>query len=196
MIIFITDKQVRQNFKKFGMKTIDTAVVEVINKALFDFVSKKLEKVIKKNKSIQKLDAVHFQTGGRVLMPSEYFGVQSNHYVSPLTNNGVEMGVQESWIRPPMDILRPHDGGAIEDEMFSVPLKAVKGVCAEALNNSGSTSINVSLSASVFRELKTQFDCFMTDVMLTILKKVKKDKAVSKADVVKVLAINRFAKRL
>jgi histone H3/H4 len=189
MIIFITDKQVRKNFKKFGCKNIDAAVVELINKTLFNFVTKKMKKVTAKNKALTRFDAIHFQNGGRVLFPSEYFGVPSNHYVASPANNGVDMSVKDTWIRPPMDLMRPLEGGK-EPCVFQVPLQAIKSAAAEV-----SYSKDIALTLSAYKELQSQYEKIMTEVVEKVVKAAAKSKTdiIKKADVSTVLSMKKFA---
>ena len=189
MIIFITDKQVRKNFRKFGCKNIDSTVVELINKTLYNFVSKKLKKVLAKNKSLSRFDAIHFQSGGRVVLPSEYFGVPSNHYVSSPANNGVDMSVKDTWIRPPMDLMRPLEGGK-EQCVFQVPLGAIKSVATEVFKGK-----DISLSLSAYKELQSQYEKLITDVVGKVAKAVSKSKTdtIKKSDITTILSMKKFA---
>lgn len=191
MIIFITDKQIRKNLRKFEFKTMDESVSSLLNKTLYTFVHKKLQSAAKKAKSNEKgvrvIKGVHIQSGGRVLMPSEYFGVPSNHYVENPVNNGVDMSVRDAWIRPPMELMSPMDGAGAKT--FEVPLSSVKSACMEVL---GAKFNDVALAGETYKTIQALYAKSMTDVFKTLRRKVDGGH-LSKSDVSSVLTLKKYS---
>lgn len=187
MIIFISDKQVQKNFKKAGFKTVGEGVTELVNKAAFNYIKKQIEKALKKNKNSHTLEAVHFakQSGGRVLMPSEYFGVSSNHYVeiTDKTQNGTDMAVKDTWIRPAFTA--ELNGGAPK---FVVSMQSVKNIVAEILNTK---KTEVSIKPQALKVLHSNVIAKLSDVTKSLERKVKSD-SLEKKDIVSVLSMTKF----
>lgn len=184
MIIFISDRQVRKNFKKAGYTKLSSEIVELINKAAVNFTKATIAKAIKKNKGVKTLEAVQF--GGRVLMPSEYFGVASNHYVeSP--SQGTDMAVKESWIRPAFTAELA--GGKGGDLVFACSLQVIKNICAEYINTSKDA---ITIKASGYKAIHTEFVKKMSELIASLQKKVKGEE-LKKADLVAVLGMKKFA---
>jgi hypothetical protein len=181
MIIFISDRQVRKNFKKAGYTKLPSEIVEIINKATINFTKTTIGKAMKKNKGTKVLEAAQF--GGRVLMPSEYFGVASNHYVESAP--GTDMSVKESWIRPAFTA--ELNGGATP--LFSCPMQVIKNICAEYINTSNN---NLTIKASGYKAIHTEFVKKMSDVLESLQRKVKGNTLI-KADLVAVLGMKKFA---
>jgi hypothetical protein len=194
MIFIITDNHVKRNCKKFGFSTYDSAVVEGLNKALMNFVEKKIVKAAKSVKGGSKIDVHHLQSGGRVLMPSEYFGVPSDHYTEVLSSNGVDMTVNNMWIRPPMDILSPDYASAVGGgPKFEFPFTTFKSACVEAQAN-----LNHDLTISIAAQnlLHKQFVQQMNNVFKAVSKKVRGDHlhVVALNDVLSMKKFNMFHK--
>jgi hypothetical protein len=185
MIIFVTDKQVRKNFRSFGYKDVDITIVDVINKAVYNYIKNTLHKSMKKYKSVNTLDGSHIMKGGRVLMPAEYFGVQTNHYVTVGdNNNGTDMAVKEAWIRPEFKVTQMEGAGSV----FTLPLQVSKNICSEVLNT---TNKSVTIKPSAVKEVHNGLLQIMTDLMKSIKKKVKND-TVTKKDVIDVLSMKKY----
>lgn len=183
MIIFVTDKQVRKNFKSFGYKDVDAGVVDAINKAVYNYIKNTLHKSINKHKSATALEGSHILRGGRVLMPAEYYGVQTNHYVE--VGNGTDMAVKEAWIRPEFKVTPPNmEGGAA----FTLPMQVCKNILSEVLNTSKKSVI---VKPSAVKEVHYGVLERMTEVMKTIQRKVKSD-VVTKKDISEVLSMKKY----
>lgn len=93
-MIFLTEKSIRQNIKKFGFKETNSQVIELLNKSLINFTNQSIKKALKQHK---KQNGGSGATGHTVL-PSEYFGINSGNYQSKLS--GTNMNVTNSLIRP------------------------------------------------------------------------------------------------
>ena len=96
-MIFLTEKSIRQNIKKFGFKDTNSRVVELLNRCIENFSAQSIKKALKQHRKFNK------QSGGdgavgRTVLPSEYFGVNSGNYFS--NSDGTNMNVSNSIIRP------------------------------------------------------------------------------------------------
>jgi hypothetical protein len=198
MIFIITANHVKRNISKFGFTSYDQSVVEVFNKALQTFIEKKVHAAVKKAKGELRIEAHH--VGGRVTMPSEYYGVESNHYVNVLNNNGVDMTVNNMWIRPPMDLMAPTvaspnaatSGGAQQkqhdQQCFSFALSAFKNACTEAVQK---VSRDSTLSLQAQKELHAKFTQLLGSVLKSVARKSKKPH-LSTRDVQEVLSMQKY----
>ena len=194
MIFIITANHVKRNIARFGFTSYDHNVVEVLNKTLQTFIEKKLQSAVKKAKGEVRIQAHH--VGGRVTMPSEYFGVESNHYVDVLNNNGVDMTVNNMWIRPPMDMMAPTvaapnaatGGAAKQQECFSLSLSVFKNACTEAIQKVSRDS-NLSLQAQ--KELHAKFTQLVGEVLKSVSRK-SKNNHLSTRDLQEVLAMKKY----
>lgn len=177
----------RANMRKYNIHQFDKSVFEKVNQTLFNFAEHVLEKAVKKNKDVQKLEEKHLQgvlKGGRVSMPSEYFGVPSNHYVenAPM---GTDMSVTAEVIRPAMDIHGPLVGGA----SFTISERAMKAALSEALVK---LNANVSIKGSAVLELKKKYEQEMSQVMKSVQKRVGEDKTLTEKCFVDVLNMKKY----
>lgn len=194
MLFIITESHVKRNLSKFGFKSFDVNIVQSLNSSLHAFLEKKVRKAIKKAKGVSRLEAQH--VGGRVSMPSEYFGIQSNHYVETLNNNGVDMTVNNMWIRPPMDLMAPTvatstaaTGGAANTPVFSLSLSVFRNACSEAIQK---VSRDTSLSLDAQKSLHSDFLRLMTEFMTSVAKKAK-DGHLGVRHVQEVLSQKKYA---
>lgn len=189
MIIFISDKQIQRNFKKAGYNNIGSGVTELVNKAAYNYVRKEINRVIKNNKNIQALEAHHFekQNGGRVLMPSEYYGVASNHYVeiTGKTDNGTDMAVKESWIRP--SFKAELNGG--EAPKFTLSRQSVKNIASEVINTNMKSAIIIKQDA--LKTIHSNLVSKLSELTKTLERKVKSE-SLQKQDLSSVLSMTKY----
>lgn len=180
MIIFVTDKVIRKNFRSWGFKKVDAEIVEVVNKALYVYVKKVLEKTLKKKK-----DGVidRAMVGGRVLMPAEYYGVETDHYVAD-ADPGTDMSVTEALIRPAFAAML--QGGA---GVFTVPLRSVKNIVLDVV---ASTKHDVQIKQKAFVDIQRSFETKFGEVMKSLKRTVKGEEVV-KDDLMTVLKMKKFA---
>ena len=185
MIIFMTDNQVRRNFKKAGYTHVGDDVVELINKIALQFVKNIIEKSMKKNKGFKVLDVEQLtQTGGRVLMPSEYYGVRTNRYIADAPM-GTDMTVSSERIRP--SFTADLSGGAKDELSFNCSLQTIKNVGAEILS-----SKNIKLTQAAYKQIHTLFNAKMTDFLKSVKRTVKGD-TLTKKDLTVVLSLKKFS---
>ena len=142
----LSDKYLNSNLKKFGFKTYDNELKHEIQKFMVNFIGNKLKK-----------------SGGRIVLPSEYFGHESGSYFKNLSNNGTDMSVTDSMIRPAIsthDITGVITGGS--SASFNMPLKSFK---------LGLSEVNIKLSNEHTHKLKNDFEVLMTKMLKNIAKK-------------------------
>lgn len=84
----LSKKHVSSQMKKWGFASCHADVNERLNRAVANFVKR-----------------LASQKGGRVVLPSEWFGIDSGRYAAD-ANQG-SLGVTEHWIRPPMQASDP-----------------------------------------------------------------------------------------
>jgi hypothetical protein len=115
-VVYLTEKLLKKNFKAFGFKSYEAESISHFNKIFQNFVENQLKKGISKHH------------GGRIVLPMEYFGVETNHFVAH--PEFTSMAVTDTHIRPPMEmqVLDSQAGGA---RKFSVSLKAVESAIEE-----------------------------------------------------------------
>lgn len=158
----ISEKTLLKNIKRFGFESFDSSVHNKINKYLKSFVTFHLSKALKKYKDNQKLTAEHLKSikGGRVLMPSQYFGVDNNNYHTDAPM-GVDMTVIDKYIRPQIDISSKdflQTGAAYKKKLaFEVTQKAIRDTAKSVLENH-----NKKLDSSAVLHLKMSFEEKMT----------------------------------
>ena len=86
----LSKKHVLSQLKKWGFVSCHDDIHDKLNKCIVNFV--------------KRLSAG--QKGGRVVLPSEWFGVDSGRY-SDDANQGNNLAVSDAWIRPPMQASDP-----------------------------------------------------------------------------------------
>jgi len=96
-MIFLTEKSIHQNIKKFGFTETNSQVIELLNKCLINFTNQSIKKALTQHKKIIKQNGGSGAVG-RTVLPSEYFGINSGSY-SP-NSSGTNMNVNNSLIRP------------------------------------------------------------------------------------------------
>lgn len=164
-MIFLTDKSIRSNMNKFGFKTYDANVIALVNQYLQNYTKNTISRAARRNKDVDVLEASHvIQAGGRIVMPSEYFGVESGSYFSELKNNGTDMSVTNSMIRPA--VVTYDLSGAIKsggaDRQFNVSQKALQGAISEA---KVALQRNLRLRSDANIAMRQGFQNIMTEIL-------------------------------
>jgi hypothetical protein len=176
MIIFVSSKQVKKNLRKWGIKDASDDAVAIINKSLHSFVQREVTKWIKSKKI--------GQNGGRVLMPQEYFGIPSNHYVQSKT--GTDFGATESLIRPSIDAHMA--GGGDAKAKFDVSLKTIGNVCTDVCSRLKYSGV---IPRDLHKALKTKIEDIYAQFVSSV-KRVAKEEPVSKTHLNKVLSFKKY----
>jgi hypothetical protein len=165
-MIFITEKTVRANLNKFGIKTTGaqaiTDITRYLNKCLVAFTKTKVATAMKKaSKSPQSM------SGGRIVLPGEYFGAASTRYFPTVTST--DMTVTAEIIRP---AIPTHDiSGAIQGggaPAFIVPASCIKTAFIEAMLDVRKTT---KIDADALKMLKNHFEALMTDFFKKVSKR-------------------------
>jgi hypothetical protein len=151
-VILLSEKIICKNLKTFGFKTHDPEIITHFNKFLQNFVENTLKKSIKKH------------SGGKIVLPLEYFGVETNHYVSEPVNEQSTAATQD-FIRPPVEFI----GGA---NKFSITTKAVESAIDEFTSKYHKEVTNKSKTA---KAIKKNFESIISCLLIKINKKYKKD---------------------
>ena len=149
----ITDKSLRLNLKKFGFSSYDIELKDTVYEFLTAFLKNKLKKVTK---------------GGKIVLPSEYFGKESSSYFESLDNNGANMSVTDSMIRPSIpasDVTGAITGGAVLS--FKIPMNTFTMALADAKD------FDIKIPKSNALKLKEEFEELLTTLMTKLSKKKK-----------------------
>lgn len=166
-MIFLSENSIRINAKKFGFKNVDIAVLESINNYLMNYTKNILKKALKKNKhnNIQ----IH-QNGGRIVLPSEYFGIESGSYFENIShNNGTNMTVTNTMIRPmqhTVDLTGAIIGGS--NKIFTISKNALKNALNEA---NVILEKNIKIDNDTYVHIKYKFEKIMTEIFRKASKK-------------------------
>jgi hypothetical protein len=102
-MIFLTEKSIRQNIKKFGFKDVNSATIEFLNKTLENFNYNSIKNALKEEQKINKQNGGSGAVGHTVL-PSKYFGIDSENYFTSAESKN--MNVTNNMIRP---AIQTHD---------------------------------------------------------------------------------------
>lgn len=174
-MIFISDKQIIGNLKRAGFTRVEAKVVSLINDAAFAFVKKALEKAVKK--AVLK--------GGRVVLPSEFFGVASQNYIPEA--KGTDMSVTDQLIRPPFQAQL--NGGAASTG-FKLGLHATKNMCREV---AAVSHIEVTVRESAVKKIHVRLLTKLTDLLVTLKRQSKGAEVLANKVVTDALAMKKFA---
>lgn len=167
-MIFITEKSVLQNMKKFGFRSYDANILQLVNQYFENFVRNTLTKASKKTDYVEAKQIL--QAGGKIVLPSEYFGVESGSYFDNLKSYGTDMSVKEAFIRP---TVATYDlSGAIKtggsSQLFSVSKRSVQNAIKEALV---SLQRNIKVKSDAALALQQGFQSVMTEILQKASKK-------------------------
>lgn len=156
-MLFLAKKTTGQNLKKFGFSSSDDAVHERLNEVFYSLVFNNIKKLSKQ------------QNGGRVVLPSEYFGRESGSYFESAP--GVNLTPTSSIIRPAIltnDLTGAIKGGA---HVFNISQKSVQMAINKVQNELG-----VELKG---KKLNNHIKKVSQEKLTELLQKVKK---VAKSD--------------
>lgn len=181
-MIFLSERLVKQNFRAYGFQNIDTGITDLINKAFFNFGLKHMKKLVQSGAGCGYNKD---QQGGAVRLPSEYFGIASNHYVES-GPAGVDMTVKDTWIRPPMPLIRMEGG---EQHLFKVSQSSIQNMCQELKVKIGN---DFKLNKQHYQVIKNNFEIKMHQAMKSLKRFVKNDN-VKVQDVRNVFAMKKYS---
>lgn len=157
----LTEKVIKSNIRKWGFNSHDSKVHQHVNSAL-ETVAATYAKKNSRSGGVQ--------AGGRILMPSEYFGVDSGRYETS-ASTGSNLNTTDSWIRSPLNASDPTGaitGGAAggAQKRFACTIKAVKEA-TEKISN-------FDFKQHHIKQVKAQFEEQMTKFMNSVDRKNKK----------------------
>lgn len=155
----LNEKVIKSNLKKWGFKSFDSKIHDHVNSALENVAAKFAKQSSRGGR----------QAGGRILMPSEYFGVDSGRYDAN-ASAGSNLNTTDSWIRTPLSASDPTGaitGGAAggAQKRFACTTKAVKDV-SEKLSK-------FEFKQHHIKQVKAQFEERMTKFMNSVDRKNK-----------------------
>jgi hypothetical protein len=161
---------VKSNLKAFGFESHDASAEKLIEKYMKNFADNMVAKASRKSAASNKIEAKHFasQRGGRIVLPSQYFGVDNASYIDnpPM---GTDMTVTETHIRPAMD---PYAVMFEQQGAGATKYKASKAKVAEAVKK---VAGDKKVSSCAIAAVKSKFEETMT-------KALKKAAKASKAN--------------
>lgn len=156
MLIALQEKAIQKMLKAHGYKSWDSEVVASINEAFYNFVYNELNRYgMKQNK----------QSGGKIVMPLEYFGVESNNFVEAA--EGVSVAPTADYVRPPIASTFQSAGAG-----FAFTKASVAMVVEDVANKYNKS---VEKKSHVVVALKAKAEETFSDVLRTVMKKHKKD---------------------
>lgn len=171
------DKTFKSSLKSFDIK-LNEEVISKLSETLNSYTSNILEKINKNNKSKLVVDnkLLLSMKGGRVLLPSEYFGETTNHYVSNPSNE-INLDVTDEVIRPAIDIKTPdyepvikvQEGGL--KKKIKLSEKLVK-LTIEKINKD--KNFNLKLKNETIKTLKNKYE----ELITSLINDVKKGKNI------------------
>lgn len=157
---FISERNLKSNIRRFNFKDADKEVFAFLNNAIYRFAYNEFARYAKKSELI----------GGRVVLPLEYFGVDSGRYVhqeGPFTN----MAITADTIRPEMKI-SGLEGGAPDE--FTVSIKDCTSLFKSIVGD-----VKVHKRLEIIKCFKTRLDAAMTKLFLSVRKANKKEEILS-----------------
>lgn len=194
-MIYLTEKAIQSNIKKFGFKSCESAVVDKVNEYVDNFAHNTVAKVTKKYRSIEVVEDKHVQvvqSGGRVVLPSEYFGINSGKYSSSVPSF-TSSEISNAFLRAPVltqDLQGLITGGSATKKLFALPKKAVKNAIQEAQVRLQHQQLKFRASAveGVADVLSRQ----MTDILIKAQKSKKGDTHLTVEDIEKATGAKKY----
>lgn len=186
-MIYVSENAVKSNLKKYGYKIYDDKTVQLINDALTCFSTNALRKISKKYSAAKKGGDV--QEGGRVILPSEYFGVDSGKYADTVA--AVDMSVTSELIRPALLVDDPTgaimQGGASK---FSISSTAFKSCVNEQM--SSLKLHDLTMSSKALKALQNNYETLMDGALKKTSKEYKSNE-LSSHNLETVLKMNKYS---
>lgn len=172
MLIALQEKTIEKMLKAHGFKSWDSSVVQHINEAFYNFVYNELQRHgMKHNK----------QSGGKIVMPLEYFGVESNNFVD--SSEGVSVAPTVDYVRPPIASTFQSAGAG-----FSFTKASVAMVVEDVANKYNKSVENKSKVVAV---VKSKAEKTFSQILTSVMKKNKKDH-LSVSDLKSVLDMKKY----
>lgn len=179
------NKNFKSSLKSFGMIPTDE-LVSKLSDTLELYSSNVLEKISKNNRKNLIVDnkLLSSMKGGRVLLPSEYFGSTTNNYIEK-PNNETHLNVTNEIIRPAIDTKLPNyqevklvepildipiqDGGKLVKK-FKLSEKLIKSTL-DKINKD--KNYNLKLKTETIKNLKNKYEELITKALNDVIKSKK-----------------------
>lgn len=155
---------IKRNLKKWGYESHDEEIDNFLNHTLDSFVQRQIRNI---------------QRGGKIVLPSEYFGVESGRYAVDAPS-GSSLAVTDAYIREPLATSDPTGAIVGGGKKFEVSKRAVD----EAVGGSASRAERAAI--------KAKYEKTMTELMNSVSRKVKSE-YLSKSAFEKVLKMAKYA---
>lgn len=174
MIVYITQNKIKNGLKPFGFKTFDSEVIELLNKAFKNYIKNTIAKHAKHGGEGE-------QSGGRVIMPMEYYGVQTSEYVDAPVYS--DMSVSDSWVRPPLEMnLVGMDGGAAK---FVLSLKSVESALEEL-------NLDIYKKNKVAKRLQSKIETMFSEIIKKASKKSQDKSCLLAKDLKAIIDMKKY----
>lgn len=160
----LAKSMIKRNFKKWGYDSYDEEIDNFLNHTLDAFVQRQVKNI---------------QRGGKIVLPSEYFGVESGRY-SVDAPAGSSLAVTDQFIREPLATADPTGAIVGGGKRFEVSKRAVD----EAVGGNASRAERIAI--------KAKYEKTMTELMNSLARKVRSDH-VSKSAFQNVLKMTKYS---
>lgn len=177
-MIFLTENNIRINAKKFGFKKFDITVLESLNKYLANYTKNMVKKALKKYKKENKQIKQIKQSGGRIVLPSEYFGIDSGSYFE--NSYGTDMTSTHAMIRPAQytsDLTGAITGGSASATKSNKSKNSNKFIISTSVFKNALSEAKISLEKEIVMDTKTiidikqRFENMISEIFIKLEKK-------------------------
>jgi hypothetical protein len=197
MIYFIKEKQLQTNLKKFGFTSYDSEVLEQVNNLQQKVTKDLLQQHVQKQKQHQKKLQ---QSGGRVSMPIDYFGGQTNG-LSQSAPGFTDVSANNANLRQEMPMNDPSGAfgtekammplvGGKQQNLFKLSDTAAKGALKKVADNQ-EADLTPKQRKHVVDISKQKFESVMTSVLQNIQRSTK-DKHLSQGSLKTLLSQKKY----
>lgn len=155
---------IKRNLKKWGYESHDEEIDNFLNHTLDSFVQRQVKNI---------------QRGGKIVLPSEYFGVDSGRY-SVDAPSGSSLAVTDAYIREPLATADPTGAIVGGGRRFEVSKRAID----EAVGGNASRAERAAI--------KAKYEKTMTELMNSLARKTKSD-YLSKSAFENVLKMAKYS---
>lgn len=184
MIVYITQNKIKNGLKPFGFKTFCPEVIQLLNKAFENYIKNTVAKHAKHTKHTKSTKSTksggdEVQSGGRIVMPMEYYGVQTSEYIEAPTHS--DTSVSDTWVRPPLEMnLVGMAGGAAK---FAVSLKSVESALEEH---------DIYKKNKVAKHLQSKIETMFSEIINKVSKKSQDKSCLLAKDLKAILDMKKY----
>jgi hypothetical protein len=191
-MIFENMKAIQKNLKKYNYKRFDEKTLELLNNTLYNFLKNSIRKLEKKYNKLEKVEEKHVKAlfGGDPVMPSEWYGVNSERYSDDVDYQSTN--ATNSLIRQRLNVDDP--SGIIQEggkNRYKVSTNGFTTAFEEAQNNLKANSFKISLKAR--KALKEKYEKLIHEALQKYKKKSESGDEFHSSHFKQVLAIKKFS---